>query len=161
MFRIGLGQDSHRYSKKTKKPLILGGVKIPGNIRVDANSDGDAVIHAICRAIEQALGNECFSYYADKMCREGISNSVEYLETSSKNARKKGYAMNNIGIMIETKVPKIIPISNQIKKNLAKLSGLKESQIGISATSGEGLTAFGQGKGIQVFAIVSLVKRKK
>jgi 2-C-methyl-D-erythritol 2,4-cyclodiphosphate synthase len=31
-------------------------------------------------------------------------------------------------------------------------------QIGITATTGEGLTAFGRGEGIQVFVIVSLQK---
>jgi 2C-methyl-D-erythritol 2,4-cyclodiphosphate synthase len=30
--------------------------------------------------------------------------------------------------------------------------------IGINATSGEDLTAFGQGQGVQAFCIVSLVK---
>jgi 2-C-methyl-D-erythritol 2,4-cyclodiphosphate synthase len=33
-----------------------------------------------------------------------------------------------------------------------------EDQVGITATSGEGLTAFGRGEGIQVLVIVSLVR---
>ena len=45
MFKIGIGQDSHKIHKKinSKKPLTLGGVIIDLNIEVDADSDGDGV----------------------------------------------------------------------------------------------------------------------
>jgi len=41
---------------------------------------------------------------------------------------------------------------------LAELLALEKSAIGVNATSGEGLTAFGRGEGIQVFVIISIIK---
>ena len=39
------------------------------------------------------------------------------------------------------------------------MTGLTDSDIGITATSGEGLTAFGRGEGLQVFCLVSARRR--
>lgn len=161
MFRVGFGQDSHRFSKDPKRKLILGGIEIAGEMGLEGNSDSDAVIHSICRALEQATGGDSFSVYADKMHKKEINDSLKYLEISVKNTREKGYAINNLGISLECKRPKIIPIAQKMKEKLAKFLEINEDRIGISATSGEDLTPFGKGEGIQVFAIVSLIKNEK
>jgi 2-C-methyl-D-erythritol 2,4-cyclodiphosphate synthase len=161
MFRVGIGQDSHRFSEDKGKDLTLGGVKIENEVGLEGNSDGDVVIHAICRAIEQAIGGESFSVYADKKCTEETLNSEEYLKISLMNAKEKRYLINNLGISIEARKPKIDPIAGEMKKRLAEILGIKTDQIGISATSGEDLTSFGKGEGIQAFAIVSLTKNEK
>lgn len=159
MFRVGFGQDSHRFSQDPKRKLILGGIEINGESGLEGNSDGDAVIHAICRAIEQALGNPDFSLYADKICQEGTKDSREYLKVALRHIKERSYSINNLGISLECQKPKIIPVAGKMKKSLAEILGIKKEQIGISATSGEDLTAFGRGEGVQVFAIVSLIKK--
>ncbi|MBI4231593.1 2-C-methyl-D-erythritol 2,4-cyclodiphosphate synthase, partial [Candidatus Peregrinibacteria bacterium] len=60
--------------------------------------------------------------------------------------------------MIECKTPKIDPLSSRLKKSLSQILGLDTRKIGITATSGENLTIFGAGLGIQCFAIASLRK---
>jgi 2-C-methyl-D-erythritol 2,4-cyclodiphosphate synthase len=45
-----------------------------------------------------------------------------------------------------------------MKINLANLLNLSVDDIGITATTGEGLTAFGKGEGIQVLCIVSAIQ---
>lgn len=157
-FRVGIGQDSHRFSNNPDKKLFLGGVEVVGEIGLEANSDGDVVIHAICRALEQAIGGESFSVYADKLNQNGIMDSKEYLKVSVAHVKEKGYKINNVGISIEAKCPNISKISEDIKNSLANILEAENSDIGISATSGEELTSFGKGEGIQCFAIVSLVK---
>jgi 2-C-methyl-D-erythritol 2,4-cyclodiphosphate synthase len=42
-----------------------------------------------------------------------------------------------------------------MRENIARVMGLKIEQVGITATSGEGLTDFGCGVGVQCFAIVT------
>ena len=75
-----------------------------------------------------------------------------------KKIKKQHFTVNSVGIMIECKTPKIDPLVSKIKKFLSAFLGLDARRIGITATSGEYLTSFGQGLGIQCFAIVSLVK---
>lgn len=159
MFRVGFGQDSHRFSKDPQKKLVLGGVLISGESGLEANSDGDVVAHALCSALEQAIGGEFFSIYTDEMCRKGITNSLEYLEVALSHVKEKGYIINNMGISFECQRPKIIPIASEIKEKLVAVLEISEDRIGINATSGEDLTPFGKGEGIQVFAIVSLMKK--
>ncbi len=159
MLRVGIGQDSHRFLIDKKKPLILGGVEFEKEQGFESNSDGDVIIHALCNALEQAIGGQSFSGYADEMCERGIVDSVEYLEVALENIFEKGYEVNNIGISIEAKKPKIDPMVNRIKQKLAEIMKISEDLIGITATSGEELTAFGRGEGIQVLVIVSLIKK--
>ncbi len=157
MLRVGMGQDSHRFSEDKNKPLILGGVEFSGGSRFESNSDGDVIIHALCNALEQAIGGQSFSAYADEMCEKGIIDSKEYLKKTLKHIQNKGYQINNIGISVEAKRPKIDPKGREIKKVLAETMMIDEDLIGLTATSGESLTAFGRGEGIQAWAIVSLV----
>lgn len=158
-FRVGIGQDSHRFSEDKNKKLFLGGVEVANEKGIASNSDGDVIIHAICAAIEQALGRENFSVYADRLCKNGITDSMEYLKLAKSHLDEDNYAINNLGISVEGKQPKILPIEDRIKIRLSEILGIKKLQIGINATTGEQLTAFGKGEGIQVFAIVSLIKK--
>ncbi len=158
MFRVGFGQDSHRFSEDANKKFVLGGIEIEGEKGLESNSDGDPILHAICAAIEQALGRINFSVYADEMCKNGIVDSAEYLKVALSHMKEDGYAINNLGISVEAKKPKILPIEERMKNRLVEILGIEKNIIGINATSGEGLTAFGRGEGVQVFVIVSLKK---
>ena len=158
MFRIGFGQDSHRFSKEAGRKLVLGGVYIPGSTGLDGNSDADVVLHALCRALEQAIGQDDFSRYADEMSSRGINDSREYVRIAVGRVRDAGYRVNNVGVSIEAQVPKIAPIRDELKVSLASLLEVAHDAVGINATTGEDLTPFGQGQGIQAFCIVSLVK---
>ncbi len=161
MFRVGFGQDSHRFSADENRKLVLGGVEFTEEKGLEANSDGDLVIHALCASIEQALGRVNFSVYADEMCQNGITDSRKYLKIALSHLKEDKYRINNLGISIEAKKPKIFPIEDQIKTSLAEMLGLEKNRIGINATSGEGLTAFARGEGIQVFVIISLIRNEK
>lgn len=155
-FYVGLGQDSHAFSEK-KKGLMLGGMLLKDEPKLDADSDGDVVIHALGNALLQAMGEGSLGRIATPMFKEkGIKNSAEYLRTILKKVEKKGLHLHHIGIMIEAKRPPVDPITARIKTSLAKLTGLPKQRVGLTATSGDGLTSFGQGKGVQCFAIVSL-----
>lgn len=157
-FRVGFGQDSHKFSNDPNKKLFLGGAEIVNEAGLEGNSDGDVVIHALCRALEQAIGGESFSVYADEMNNQGIADSKEYLKVSMDHIREKGYSVNNAGISVEAKYPMILPLSDKIRAVLAPILEIDRDNIGINATSGEEMTPFGKGEGIQAFAIVSLIK---
>ena len=154
--RIGLGQDSHVFSSDPARPLVLGGVEVPGEAGLDGNSDADVVLHALCRALEQAIGKDSFSDYADALVRQGISDSREYVKIAGAHVAEAGYRVNNVGLTIEARRPKIGPLRIAMRASIAELLGIAEDAVGINASTGEEMTPFGKGEGVQAFAIVSL-----
>lgn len=155
--RVGIGLDSHRFTEEPKQ-LILGSVAIPDEKGLEANSDGDVILHSLFNALSQAIGRKSLGFYADPLCKKGVKDSSSYLNIALDMVKEKGFKINNIGIMIEAKRPRLDDHEELIKEKVAGLCSISSSQIGLTATSGEGLTAFGRGEGIQVFTIVSLRK---
>ena len=43
-----------------------------------------------------------------------------------------------------------------MRKNIGRILNLAQNQVGITATTGEGLTECGKGKGISVFVILTV-----
>lgn len=156
-YLVGIGQDSHSFS--TENGLILGGLRFNDEKKLKANSDGDVLIHALCNALLQAIGEKSLGAFADNWClKKKIKDSRKYLEKIMRKVKRKGYEINNVGCMLECKRPKIDAISTRLKTNLSYLCKVSVQRVGITATSGEKLTSFGKGKGIQCFCIVSLKK---
>lgn len=160
---VGFGKDSHAFlpEYKSNQPLILGGVLLSEKLSFRANSDGDVILHAIFNAISQAIGERSIGFYADEMClNQKITDSQEYLKVILKKMNQEKFKINNLGIMIEASRPKLEPYCLKIKKSLAQILNLQESQIGLTFTSGEGLTAFGRGEGMKAEVVCSLVRIK-
>ncbi|MBO4928538.1 MAG: 2-C-methyl-D-erythritol 2,4-cyclodiphosphate synthase [Clostridiales bacterium] len=162
----GIGQDSHRFMQpceaqlksadKWPKKLILGGVEFPGETPLVANSDGDAVLHALTNAISGVTGINILGAIADQMCREGITDSSAYLAKSLSFAKDQNWELTHISITIEAQRPKFTPMIGPMKVRIGDLTGIDPQRIGITATSGEQLTRFGEGEGIMVFASVTM-----
>jgi len=158
-FRIGIGQDSHMFEEK-ETGLTLAGIKIPNELKLKANSDGDVILHAIFNALSQAIGGMSLGFYADEQCEKGVKDSKKYLQIILKKIKKEKFKINSLGLMIEAGKPKIDPLVSKMRKSLSTLLNLNTRRIGITATSGENSTVFGEGLGIQCFAIASIVKEK-
>ncbi|MCH8004311.1 MAG: 2-C-methyl-D-erythritol 4-phosphate cytidylyltransferase [Nanoarchaeota archaeon] len=152
--KIGIGQDSHRFT--SKKPLILGSVKISDKNGFEANSDGDVILHALFNALSTAIGDRSLGFYADKMFKEGVTESKKYLEFILNKVKERNYEISNVAIMLEGKKPKIDENIEKIKNALSKMLKMKKENIGIAATSGDELTEFGKGNGMQCFVGVSI-----
>lgn len=153
--RTGIGQDSHRFlPPESSKPCIVAGTifdNVPG---FNANSDGDVVFHAICNAITSLTGVLILGAIADDLClKDGITDSEVYLLEAMKTLGKQ--KISHVSITIEGKKPKFKEYIFEMRTNIARVMSLDVSQVGLTATSGEGLTDFGCGDGVQCFAIVT------
>lgn len=165
IFRVGIGQDSHRIKTydleiKNKKPLILAGILIDKTIKVEADSDGDMIIHSLCNALNTAMGMGSFDAYSGQLCKQGITDSRKYLEVALKKIQRKSFKINNIAIMVEAGQPKLEKHREKITESLANLLNIKKENIGIAFTSGDKLTNFGKGEGIQIWSTVTLIGKK-
>ena len=153
--KVAIGQDSHRidYNNSSKK-LILGGIEFEENYSIIANSDGDVVLHAITNAVSGITCRNILGNIADEMCnKQGIKNSEEYLKVALQDLKEK---IIHVSISIECKLPKINPHIEEMRKNISRILDINENCVGITATSGEGLTEFGKGNGINVFACITV-----
>lgn len=157
--RIGLGEDSHRFSVE-EKPLVLGGVLFEGEQGLDGDSDADVVLHSLCNAIGTAIGLGALGRYATKMEREqGIVDSSEYVKVALKEMHDRGFKVINVAFSIEGKKPRIEPLREKMQARIARLIGVKKDCVGISATTGDGLTGFGRGEGVFCSTIILLGRR--
>lgn len=157
-FFTTIGQDSHRIETPKSKPLKLGGVEFKSNFSLSANSDGDVVLHALTNAISGATTYNVLGNVADKMCKDGITDSREYLKEALKAMEK--IEIEHVSISIEALKPKFSPKIQLMRSTIANLLFINDDRIGITATTGEGLTEFGRGNGIFVTVLLSCSKEE-
>ena len=153
-----IGQDSHRFGEPAGDTTIkLGGIDIPFDKPILANSDGDVVYHAITNAISGFTGVNILGGEADKICLEkGIKDSAVYLNKALEYLTDG--KIIHCSVTIECLRPKLMPHIPAMKESIGNILGIPVSSVGITATTGEGLTGFGRGEGIQVFVILTFTK---
>ena len=155
--KTGLGQDSHRFDvENNTKKLILGGVEFEGAPPLQGNSDADVVLHALCNAISGVTGVNILGAISDTLClKHGIKDSRFYVQEALNYL--KDWRLCHVSCSIECSTPKLTPKIPEMRTSLSELLGLETQDVGITATTGEGLTAVGRGEGIQVLCIVTAV----
>ena len=156
MIITSLGQDSHRFEETLGKPLILGGVlfhEAPCGLL--ANSDGDVLLHALTNAVSGITGRNILGAVADALCKAGSKDSRVYLAEALKDLSAMGGRVVHVSFSVEARKPHFAPYVDSIKENIAGLLGIAPSHVGLTATTGEGLTDFGRGLGISVFCVLS------
>jgi 2-C-methyl-D-erythritol 2,4-cyclodiphosphate synthase len=155
MFKVGIGQDSHRFLEEgSSKKCIVGGVYFEDAPGLDADSDGDVVFHSICNAITSIthipfLGGVCI-----EMCKNGITDSKLYLEAAASSL--KNHQIIHIALTIEGARPKFQKKALQIRESVAKTLSMNVNAVGITFTSGDGLTSFGKGEGLMCFCALTV-----
>lgn len=158
MYRCGIGQDSHRFLPEgATKPCIIGGLIFEDVSGLDADSDGDVIYHAICNAITSLTGVPVLGGIAKELCnKDGITDSQIYLETALNTLVHQKIV--HLAITLEGKTPYFQNKIDELRKNISSILKVRVDQVGITATSGDGLTDFGCGRGIQCFCILSTVQ---
>lgn len=154
MVQVAIGQDSHAFEDEgSSKKLVLGGVEIDF-IGLKGNSDADVVLHALTNAVSGITCVNILGKRADEMClQQGITDSRFYLSEALKYL--DGVRICHVSVSIEALRPKLSPHIDQMRQSIAGLLGICEKNVGITATTGEGLTEFGKGNGIYCTVILT------
>lgn len=157
--RIGMGYDVHKLTEG--RDLILGGVKIPWEKGLLGHSDADVLIHAVMDALlgAAALGDIGKHFPDTDPAYKGIS-SLLLMEHVAGLLREHGYQVGNIDATIIAQKPKMAPHIPQMRINMARALGIRESQLNIKATTEEGLGFTGRGEGIASQAVCLLEEKK-
>jgi 2-C-methyl-D-erythritol 2,4-cyclodiphosphate synthase len=155
--RIGLGYDLHRTIEG--RPLVLANITIPHTKGLAGHSDADVVLHALIDAITGAAGlpdvGEMFPNTDPKY--KGI-DSAELLKGTMARFAATGYRIVNADIIVLAQQPKLSPHKPAMKKRLAELLNIAESQINIKGKTGESVDAIGEERAIACHCVVLLEK---
>lgn len=153
-----MGRDSHRFlSDDSSKPCIIGGVIFDDVSGLDAESDGDVVYHSLCNAITSLTGVQILGGIArDLLRKSGITDSQVYLEKALQTLGAQKIV--HVSISIEGKRPRFEDKIDAMRRKIAAVLKLKLTQVGITAISGDGLTDFGCGDGVQCLSMVTTVE---
>jgi len=157
MIRVGQGYDVHRFNDG--KFIILGGVKIDYEQGLEAHSDGDVVLHALCDALlgAAALG-DIGKHFPDTEPEFKGADSRVLLRHVYCILQDKGYYLVNADITIIAQAPKMAPYIAAMCSNIADDLNVTVDSINVKATTTEKLGFEGRKEGIAVQAIVLIEK---
>ncbi len=156
-FRIGHGYDIHRIV--SGRPLVLGGVKFDTDFGLDGHSDADCVTHAICDALLGAAGLPDIGHFfpnTDPVYKD-IDSQVLLAKVCAELSRRS-FAIGNIDATVIAEQPKIFPHLAAMKTALAKSTHLPVTNIGLKATTNEGVGDLGRGLAIAAHAVALIAK---
>lgn len=155
MTRVGVGYDIHRLT--AGRPLLLGGVRIPHPFGLDGHSDADVVIHALMDALlgAAALG-DIGHYFPPNDPTFKDQSSIVMLRQVRQMLDARGYSVRNVDVAVVAEQPKIAPYIDSMRANLAEALGVELGDVGIKATTNEGLGPEGRGEGISAHAVATL-----
>ncbi|MDD1631937.1 MAG: 2-C-methyl-D-erythritol 2,4-cyclodiphosphate synthase [Methylococcaceae bacterium] len=157
MIRVGQGYDVHRFNEGDH--IILGGVKIDYEQGLEAHSDGDVVLHALCDALlgAAALG-DIGKHFPDTDPEFKGADSRVLLRHVYRIVQDKGYQLVNADMTIIAQAPKMAPHIAAMCSNIADDLNVDVDCINVKATTTEKLGFEGRKEGIAVQAIVLIEK---
>jgi 2-C-methyl-D-erythritol 2,4-cyclodiphosphate synthase len=153
MSRAGIGWDSHRL--EGGRPLILGGVEIPGTGRgLVGWSDADVLVHAVIDALLGAAGlGDIGQHFPDDDPRWRGANSIELLGTVREMLP---WPVANVDVTVICEAPKLGPHRDAMRARLADALELDPAAVNVKFTTGEGMGFVGRGEGIAALAVATL-----
>lgn len=155
-YRIGNGFDAHRFKRGVA--LVLGGVRIAHDQGLEAHSDGDVVLHALCDAILGALAlGDIGQHFPDTDKQyQGIDSRI-LVHSVCQHMLTNGYQLGNADITIIAQAPKLAPHISQMRHIIAEDLHTEVENISVKATTTERLGFTGREEGIAAMASVLLL----
>lgn len=154
--RIGQGIDVHAFGPGDH--IMLGGIRVPHDHGVEAHSDGDVVIHALCDAMLGALAlGDIGRHFPPSDPQWKDADSRAFLRHCNGLLGERGWRVGNADITVICERPKLGPHAEAMRVLLSGELGIDSGDISIKATTSEKLGFTGRGEGIAAQAVVLLV----
>lgn len=155
MFRIGIGNDTHRLVDG--RPLMLGGVIVASARGGDGHSDADALLHAIADAILGALcEGDLGVHFPDSDPQWKDASSLQLLARVVWLAHERSCQIVNVDSTVMLETPKLRSYVLSMREKIAEVLAVDISSVSVKAKTGEGLDAVGQGLAVSAQAVVLL-----
>jgi 2-C-methyl-D-erythritol 2,4-cyclodiphosphate synthase len=156
VIRVGLGFDVHAFSGDPSRPLVLGGVHLPGERGLEGHSDADVVAHAVADALLGACGlGDLGQHFPDTDPAWAGADSLAILGGVVALAAGAGWRIGNVDCTVLLEAPRLAPHRAEMTR---RLGAVVEADVSVKATRAEGLGALGRGEGVACWA-VALMER--
>ena len=157
--RIGIGYDIHRFQEG--RPLVLGGVTLPGETGLAGHSDADVLLHAVIDALLGAagLGDIGQRFPPDDPAYAG-ADSLRLLAEVRAAVEEAGYRPVNVDATVIAERPRLEPHVAAMRRAIGGALGLDEGRVSVKATTNEGIGDIGRGEAIAALAVALLDERE-
>lgn len=153
--RIGSGFDVHAFGPGDQ--VTLGGVAIPHSRGLQAHSDGDVALHALCDALLGALAlGDIGIHFPPSEARWAGADSRDLLRHCRHLVAERGYAVGNCDLVIVCERPRLAPHTQLMRERIAADLGCALDEVSVKATTTERLGFTGREEGIAAQAVVLL-----
>lgn len=155
--RVGTGFDVHPFADG--RPLVIGGVTVPHERGLAGHSDADVLSHAICDALlgAAALGDIGRHFPDHDPIFRGISSLV-LLQRTVAILAAAGWAPLQVDTCILAEAPRIAPHEPAMRAAIAAALGIPAGNVGIKATTTEGLGFVGRREGVAAQAVCLIIR---
>lgn len=154
--KIGSGFDVHSFGPGDF--VMLGGIRVPHTNGVVAHSDGDVILHALCDALLGAAGlGDIGQHFRDTDPQWKGADSKRFVRAVMSMLLTRKLRVGNADITVLAEAPKVGPVRDAIRRQVAELLEVTEEQVNVKATTTERLGFLGRREGIAAQAIVLLV----
>jgi 2-C-methyl-D-erythritol 2,4-cyclodiphosphate synthase len=155
--RVGSGHDTHRLVEG--RPLVLGGVRIEHPRGLLGHSDADVVLHAVTDALLGAAGlGDIGDAFPDTEPANKDRDSRFFLTETLTRLNRAGWRVVNVDVTIFAQEPKLGPVKQRIRQNLAELLALDIGAVNVKAKTGEGVGHIGRVEAIGCHAVTLVEK---
>lgn len=153
--RIGSGLDVHAFADDPARPLVLGGVVVPGSPPLAGHSDADVVAHAVTDALLGAVaaGDLGSRFGVDEVATSG-ADSLELLRTVVAEVAADGFHVANVDCTVVAQRPRLAGHRDAMRSRLAGALGLDVTGVSVKFTTTDGLGSLGRGEEIACWACV-------
>ena len=149
--RVGQGFDIHRFSGAPGRPLVLGGVTIPGIAGLDGHSDADVVAHALADALLGAAGlGDLGRHFPDTDAAWAGADSLVLLARVLDLVRERSLVVLNGDCTVVCERPRLADHTEEMGRRLGQVVG---APVNVKATRAEGLGSLGRVEGIACLAV--------
>jgi len=139
--------------------MVLGGVEIPSERRLQGHSDADAVAHALTDAIlGAACAGDIGSMFPDSDPANKGRNSMEMLALAVERVESMGFAVVHSDITVIAESPRIGPHRAAMCDALALALRVPASMVSVKGKTNEGMGWIGRGEGLACIAVATLAE---
>jgi 2-C-methyl-D-erythritol 2,4-cyclodiphosphate synthase len=134
--------------------VVLGGVRIAHAAGVQAHSDGDVILHALCDALLGAMAlGDIGMHFPDTDAKWRGADSRVFLRHIAGLLAEHRYQVVNVDTTVLAESPRLGKHREQMRANIAADLGIGIDQVNIKATTSEGLGFIGKREGLACHAI--------